>query len=79
MIAAVAALAAMGLNQWQSHAPIMMLVPMAWLIASHLYGQRPSAEPLYHVAQVGAAVMLISSLATSLRGFLGFSGSETCI
>lgn len=77
MIAAVAALAVMGLNSWQSHAPIMMLVPIAWLIASHLYGQRDPAQPLYAVAQVGAAVMLISSLATTLRGFFGLPGSET--
>lgn len=77
MIGAVASLAAMGLNQWQSHAPIMMLVPVAWLIASHLYGHRESSRPLYAVAQVGAGVMLMSSLATSLRGFFGLSGAET--
>ncbi|MFN9717490.1 MAG: hypothetical protein ACK58L_02285, partial [Planctomycetota bacterium] len=77
MIAAIASLAAIGLNQWQSHAPIMMLVPIAWLIASHLYGHREAARPLYAVAQVGAGVMLISSFAVSLRGFFGLSGADT--
>ncbi|MFO0978870.1 MAG: hypothetical protein U0996_20850 [Planctomycetaceae bacterium] len=69
MIAAVALLAAAGLNQWQSHAPVMMLLPLGWLIASGLYGTRPAAQPLWLVAQTAAVVMLISSLATGVQGF----------
>ncbi len=74
MIAAVALLATAGLNQWQSHAPIMMLLPLGWLVASGLYGTRPAGQPLWLVAQTAAVVMLISSLAT---GFQGFFSKET--
>ena len=77
MIAAVAALAAMGMNEWKSHAPIMMLIPIAWLVASYLYKEREPAEPLYLVAQFGAAIMLLSSLASSFMGFFALSGAET--
>ncbi|MBL8809941.1 MAG: hypothetical protein JNM43_07185 [Planctomycetaceae bacterium] len=69
MIAAVAILAAAGLNRWQSHAPLMMLLPLGWLIASRLYGSHPSAQPLWWVAQTAAVVMLLSSLATGFQGF----------
>ena len=40
MIAAVATLSALGLNRWQSHAPIMMLIPIAYLVAAKFYGER---------------------------------------
>ncbi|MFO1002082.1 MAG: hypothetical protein U0936_17240 [Planctomycetaceae bacterium] len=62
MVAAIAALAAMGLNLWQSHAPIMMLIPLAYLVASRLYADRSPAKPLLWVAHAAAAVMLVSSL-----------------
>jgi hypothetical protein len=70
MVAALAALAAMGLNQWQSHAPIMMLIPIAYLVASRLYADRSPATPLLWAAHAAAALMLISSLASSWQSLL---------
>ena len=67
MVAAVAALAAMGLNQWQSHAPIVMLIPIAYLIASRLYADRSPATPLLWAAHAAAGLMLVSSLASSYQ------------
>lgn len=71
MVASVAVLAALGLNQWQSHAPIMMLIPIAYLIAAKLYGEHSPAKPLLRVAHASAGVMLISSLASAFEAFGG--------
>lgn len=65
MIAAVAALAALGMNQWQSHAPIMMLIPIAYLVASRIYGDTSQARAVLWVGHAAAGVMLISSLSSA--------------
>ena len=69
MVGAVAALAAFGLETWKEHAPIMMLIPIAYLVASKLYGERVTAEPLKWVAHTATVVMLISSLTSAFLGF----------
>lgn len=69
MVGAVAALAAIGLGTWKEHAPLMMLIPIAYLVASKLYGSRATAEPLKWVAHSATIVMLISSLASAFLGF----------
>lgn len=73
LVAAVAALSAFGLERWQEHAPIMMLIPIAYLVAAKLYGNRGPSEPLTAVAHTATVVMLASSLASA---FYGFSGQE---
>ncbi len=77
MVAAVAGLSALGLNRWQSHAPIMMLIPIAYLVAARLYGDRSSARPLLWVAHASAGVMLISSLASAFEAFGGGAKVQT--
>ena len=77
MVAAVAALSAMGLNRWQSHAPIMMLIPIAYLVAAKLYGEGSSAKPLLWVAHTSAVVMLISSLASAFEAFSDGTDNHT--
>ena len=77
MIAAVAALSALGLNRWQSHAPIMMLIPIAYLVAAKFYGERSAAKPLLWVAHAAAGVMLISSLASAFEAFGGAPNERT--
>jgi len=57
------------MNSWQSHAPIMMLIPIAYVIASKLYGKQSPATPLLWVAHSTAAVMLASSLASAFQSF----------
>lgn len=69
LVAAVAALAALGLETWQEHAPILMLIPIAYLVAARLYGERAPARPLTWVAHVATWVMLISSLSSAFAGF----------
>ena len=77
MVGAVAALAAMGLETWQEHAPIMMLIPIAYLVAAKLYGDRGPSEPLMWVAHTATLVMLISSMSSALAGFTRIVEGQT--
>jgi hypothetical protein len=69
MVGAVAALASFGFERWQEHAPIMMLIPIAYLVAAKLYGERGPSESLTWVAHTATIVMLISSLASAFMAF----------
>ncbi len=69
MVASVAALAALGLEQWQEHAPILMLIPIAYLVAAKLYADAALSRSLTWVAHAATGVMLVSSLSTAFAGF----------
>lgn len=69
MVAAVAALAVLGLTEWQQHAPWLMLVPFAYLVAARATRGRPEETAFASVAHATALVMLVSSLASTVRGF----------
>ena len=69
MVASVAALAALGWKDWQQHAPIMMLIPIAYLSAAKLYTDRSLSRSLTWVAHAATGVMLVSSLSTAFKGF----------
>jgi hypothetical protein len=69
LVAATAFLAALGLNTWQQHAPWLMLIPIAYLIAARLYRGRSEEQPLLWVSHAATAGMLVSSLASALQGF----------
>src|SRR5262249_35558826 len=64
LVGATALLAALGLNTWQEHAPWLMLLPIAYLVAARLYRGRPAEQPLVWVSHAATAVMLVSSLAS---------------
>ena len=66
---ATALLAALGLEKWQEHAPWLMLLPIAYLIAVRLYRGQPAEQPLVWVSHAATAVLLLSSLASTLEGF----------
>jgi hypothetical protein len=69
LVGATALLAALGLNTWQQHAPLLMLVPIAYLVASRLWRDRPEAAPLLWVSHAAAGVLLVSGLASAVEGF----------
>src|SRR5262249_47400932 len=69
LLAAAAFLAALGLNTWHQHAPWLMLVPIAYLVAAWLYQGRPEENALVLVSHAATAIMLVSSLASALEGF----------
>lgn len=67
LVAATAALSALGLNTWKDHAPWLMVVPLGYLIAARI--ERAQEAPLTWVAHAATAVMLIASLASAAEGF----------
>lgn len=69
LVAAVAALAVLGLKEWQQHAPWLMLVPFGYLVAARVTRGRPEEAPFAWVAHAAALVMLASSVASALKGF----------
>ncbi len=69
IVAAATGLAALGGEHWEEHAPILMLIPIGYLIAAKLYGERVQARPALWVAHVAAAAMLASSLVSAAFGF----------
>jgi hypothetical protein len=72
MLGATALLAALGLVAWERHAPILVLLPIAYLVAAYLYQNRTAARPLWWVANAAMAVMLFSSISTAFEGFTHF-------
>jgi hypothetical protein len=69
MVAGVAALAALHLTQWEQHAPILMTLPIAYLVAARFCRGQPTEEALVGVAHAAAAVMLISGVSSAFEGF----------
>jgi hypothetical protein len=50
-----------GVKPWEEQAPLVMLVPILYLIAAHLYQDHTPATPLVWAAHVATAVMLLHS------------------
>jgi len=69
LVGATALLAALGLDTWQAHAPWLMLLPVAYLVAARFYRGRPEEQALVWVSHAATAVMLVSSLASAVEGF----------
>ncbi len=69
LVGATALLAALGLNNWQAHAPWLMLLPIVYLVAARWSRGRPEAPALAWVSHAATVVMLVSSLASAVEGF----------
>ena len=67
LVGAAALLTLAGIKTWDQQAPLLMLIPIGYLLASRLNSGRPSADPLAWVAQTATAVMLISVLGSSMH------------
>jgi hypothetical protein len=55
---------------WEEQAPLLMIVPLAYLVAARLYRGRPSETPVAWAAHAGTLIMLASSLGTAFQGFV---------
>jgi hypothetical protein len=51
-----------GLKAWEAQAPALMLIPIVYLIAAHLYRGHSPEKPLVWCAHLSTAVMLVCSL-----------------
>jgi hypothetical protein len=65
-----------GKMPWHEQAPLLMVIPILYLIASRLYRGHTEERPLGWVAHAAAAVMLLSSLGAAFKGFALVSGEE---
>lgn len=74
MLTVLAVLVSLGLTRWETHAPIMMLLPIIYLAFARLYRGGPLEWPIVAVANAAAGIMLFSSLASSAVAFLPASG-----
>jgi hypothetical protein len=62
--------------RWDGQAPLLMLVPILYLIAARLYRGHSPERPLILVALVATAAMLFFSVGIALQGFLLVRGAE---
>src|SRR5439155_24838610 len=66
LLAARGLLSIFGINTTEALAPWLMLIPIAYLIASRLYNGKTAAQPLMSVAQSATAIMALAVLAASI-------------
>ncbi len=66
MIAASASLHLFAWDQWSQRAPVLILIPVCYLIASRFWRGKFPEVPLYGVAHVGTAVVLLHVFWASL-------------
>ncbi len=52
----------LGLKPWETEAPVLMAIPIVYLIAARLYRGHTPERPLVWCAHVSTAVMLVASL-----------------
>jgi hypothetical protein len=62
LVAAAALAWMLGLHAWETQAPLVMLIPIVYLIASYLYRGQSSERPLVWVAHAATVVMILCSL-----------------
>jgi hypothetical protein len=56
-----------GVKAWEREAPLVMIVPVLYLVAAHLYREHTPAKPLIWCAHGAVGVMLLVSLWTALE------------
>ena len=72
MVTAAGLLQTLGVDAWHNQAPWLMLIPLAYMVASRLWRGHSPAQPLYWVAQASTAVILFfvaAAAASSLELF----------
>jgi hypothetical protein len=74
LVGAAGLLWVLGLTRWQDQAPLLMLIPIAYIVAARLYRGHTPENPLVWCAHAATAVMVVSS-AVSTMLFKGFFGT----
>jgi hypothetical protein len=69
LVGAAGLLWMLGLREWEQQAPLLMLIPIAYLVAGRLYRGHTAEMPMLWCAHAATAVMLVSSLRAALHGF----------
>lgn len=66
-VAAAGVLRSMNVTEWTLQAPLLMLVPLGYLVAAHLWRGKFPSRPLAFSAQAGVAVILLHMCFDALR------------
>ncbi|MFO0807901.1 MAG: hypothetical protein U0746_04690 [Gemmataceae bacterium] len=72
MVGAAALLRQLGYATWDQQAWLLMLIPIAHVIAARLYAGKPWASPVFAAGQAATFVMLASSVVATLGSVLDF-------
>jgi hypothetical protein len=54
---------------WEDQAPLLMLIPILYVLAARFYRGHTPEKPLLWVGHAATAVMLVSSLSAAVQGF----------
>jgi hypothetical protein len=73
LIGAAALLRVLGFTAWTQQAPIMMLIPLLYLGASHLWRGRQPEWPLYWVGHAATALILAHVFVAALKSVVGIT------
>src|SRR5262249_13649171 len=76
LLGATALAGAIGLGAWQQHAPLVVLVPIAYLVAARLYRGMTPERPLLWVANAAMVLMLFASLSSAFEGFTHYAQEQ---
>jgi hypothetical protein len=76
LVAAAGLLRVLGMTDWSQQAPLMMLVPIAYLIASRLWRGHTAERPLGWIAHTATALILVLVFLTSLEDLKSFVPME---
>jgi len=67
LVGAAGLLSMLGLKAWPVQSPLLMVIPILYLLASRLYQGRPSQRPLAEVAHGATVLLLLSVLFSALN------------
>lgn len=70
LVGAAGLLSVLGMTTWRLQAPLLMLIPILYIVAARLYRGHSPEQPLTWVAQAATIAMLVSSLVATFEGFL---------
>ncbi len=56
--------------EWRQQAPVLMLIPLAYLVAVRLYRGGALETPVVWAAHAGTAVLIVSCLGAAFQGFV---------
>jgi hypothetical protein len=66
LVGAAGLLAMFGLKSWPVQMPILIVIPILYLLASRLYQGKPAQQPLMVVAHLATAALLLSAISSAL-------------
>jgi hypothetical protein len=76
MVGAAGLLFVLGLSRWEDQAPLLILIPILYVLAARLYRGHTAEKPLVWVGHAATAVMLVSSLGAAVKGFAPVHGQS---